>query len=112
MTMRTALVPLEPERPRNARLWPVGTPDAASTTTMLATPPPPLVTRNPGGEKGRDRVQLRRARLRRVLPCRIGDARRLLPLYDAIGERPERLVKRDLLAIGAVEGPGGVWFLR
>ena len=105
------LIPLEAERPRNARLWPAGTPAAGSTVQRLSTPPLPLIQRSPGGGFGAAKVKARRAKLRRVLPCRIGDARRLLPLYDAIGERPERLVRRDLLAIGAVEQPGGVWAL-
>lgn len=103
------LIPLEAERPRNARLWPAGTPAAGSTVQRLSTPPPPLIERNPGGGLGTARVKARRAKLLRILPARIGDVRRLVPLYDAIGERPERLVRRDLLAIGAVEGPGGTW---
>ena len=107
--MRSAIVTLEPERPRNARLWPAGTPAAGSTVQRLSTPPPPLVTRSPGGGAGAAKARARREKLLRVLPARIGDVRRLLPLYDAIGERPERLVRRDLLAIGAVEGPGGTW---
>lgn len=113
MTSRTPLVPLETERPRNARLWPVGTPLAGATTGRLSTPAPPVdqvaASEVKGASRGVARLAARREKLRRILPCRIGDARRLLPLYDAIGDRPERLVRRDLLAIGAREGAGHVW---
>lgn len=104
------LIPLEAERPRNARLWPAGTP-AAGSTVQRPHAPPPLIQRSPGGGFGAAKVKARRAKLRRVLPCRIGDARRLLPIYGAITDRPDRVVRRDLLAIGAVEQPGGVWAL-
>lgn len=104
------LIPLEAERPRNARLWPAGTPAAGSTVQRLAVPVSPLgIARTPGGGMGAAKVKARREKLRRVLPCRIGDARRLLPIYSAITDRPDRVVRRDLLAIGAVEGPGGTW---
>lgn len=106
------IVTLEAERPRNARLWPEGTPAAGSTVQRLAVPAAPLgVARTPGGGMGAAKVKARREKLRRILPCRIGDARRLLPLYGAITDRPDRVVRRDLLAIGAVEQPGGVWAL-
>lgn len=107
MTSRTAVIPLEAERPRNARLWPAGTPAAGATTGRLATAAPREIEAE--GRRGPLRTAARREKLRRVLPCRIGDARRLIPLYDAICDRPERLVRRDLLAIGAREIAGGTW---